>query len=103
MENSDILIIGAGIIGCSMARELAKSGGRIIVVDGGKVGAAASSAAAGLLSPRFDDSATGPLFDLCRRSAALYESWVNDLRADGAGDVGFRRPGLLSIGLSAEE
>src|SRR5262245_38844370 len=97
MENSDTLIIGAGIIGCSLARELARSGERVVVLDSGKVGAAASSAAAGLLSPRFDESAKGPLLDLCRQSAAIYESWVNELRADGAGDVGFRRPGLLSI------
>jgi glycine oxidase len=103
MQNPDILIIGAGIVGCSLAWELGKSGAQTIVVDAGKVGGAASSAAAGLLSPRFDDSATGPLLELCRRSAARYESWVNDLRAAGAGDIGFRRTGLLSISMSAEE
>lgn len=103
MENSDTLIIGAGIIGCSLARELARSGQRVVVLDSGKVGGASSSAAAGLLSPRFDESAKGPLLDLCRQSAAIYEAWVNELRVDGAADVGFRRTGLLSVCTSIDE
>jgi len=103
MESTDILIIGAGIVGCSLARELARAGQRVIVVDAGKVGGASSSAAAGLLSPRFDESGSGPFLDLCRRGAVIYESWVNELRSDGAGDVGYRRTGLLSIVTSADE
>jgi glycine oxidase len=35
--------------------------------------------------------------DLCHQSAFLYESWVNELRSEGAADVGFRRQGLLEV------
>jgi glycine oxidase len=103
METPDILVIGAGIVGCSLARELARANQQVTVVERGLVGAGASSAAAGLLSPSLATVTGGPLLELCRQSADLYESWLEDLRQDGAGDVGFRRPGLLTVWTSADE
>jgi glycine oxidase len=96
METPDILIIGGGLIGCSLARELARAGRRVVVVDRGPNGIA-STAAAGLLTPGLSDSPVGPLEELCHRSAFLYESWVTELRSEGAADVGFRRQGLLEV------
>jgi glycine oxidase len=100
----DYLIVGGGIIGCSLARELARQGARVVVVERGRVGGEASSAAAGVLSPTFFEPTThGPLIELCRDSAAIYPEWLDQLRADGAGDVGYRRTGLLSIALEDAE
>ena len=50
MPSHNFAIVGAGVIGCAIARELARAGaGRIVVIDRAKPGAEASSAAAGLL------------------------------------------------------
>jgi glycine oxidase len=103
METPDILIIGGGIVGGSLARELARAGRTVTVVERGSVGGAATAASAGLLSPTFFAPLTGPLVNLCRQSSAMYESWVAGLRADGAADFGFRRTGLLSIALKETE
>src|SRR5207249_5230630 len=65
--------------------------------DRGLIGCGASSAAAGLLAPTVSTSDAGALIDLCLDSAARYEDWVGELRADGAGEVGFSRPGLLDV------
>ncbi len=97
METPDVLIIGAGVIGCSLARELARANLAVTVVDRSGVGAGASSAAAGLLTPSLTSMPAGPFVDLCHQSAALYETWIDELRQDGAGDVGFRRCGLLEV------
>src|SRR5262249_43519033 len=97
METADILVIGAGIVGCSLARELARVTRSVLVVERGGIGAGASSAAAGLLAPALSASPVGPLADLCFESAALYAAWVAELKADGAGDVGYRCPGLLEL------
>ena len=102
MTIPDILILGGGIIGCSLARELARVAGRVVVLEQGRAGAAASSAAAGLLTPTFE-AGVGPLVDLAYDSTAIYESWVEELQADGAGDVGYRRAGLLTIAMRPEE
>jgi len=104
METPDILIIGGGIVGVSLARELVRVGGaRVVVVEQGKVGGASSSAAAGLLSPTFDPLTARALAGICRQAAALYPAWVQELRAAGAADFGYRRVGLLSVARDAAE
>lgn len=97
METPDILIIGGGIIGCTLARELARVCKRVVVVERRRIGSGASSAAAGLLTPAVSTSEAGALIDLCLDSASSYQQWIEELRQDGAGDVGFGRPGLLDV------
>lgn len=97
METPDFLIIGGGIIGCTLARELARVSKKVVVVDSGSVGGGASSAAAGLLPPTLGAASADALVELGYQSAALYESWIEELRSEGAGDVGFRRCGLLDV------
>jgi glycine oxidase len=76
---------------------LARVSKKVAVLDNGPIGGGASSAAAGLLPPHFGETEDNALVELCCRSAELYESWVAELRQEGAGDVGFRRPGFLDV------
>jgi glycine oxidase len=50
-SSTDVLIVGAEAIGCSIAYFLRKQGVEVIVVEKGEIGDQASSAAAGLLAP----------------------------------------------------
>jgi glycine oxidase len=48
---TDIVVIGAGIIGCATAYELARRGASVQVVDDRPAGMGATQASAGVLAP----------------------------------------------------
>ena len=91
-RNPDAIVVGAGIIGCAIAWELAKEGRRVVVFDRGPVGRQASWAAAGLLTPAHLADYPGPLAGLCVESQKRYEPWVRELAAP---EVEFRASGLI--------
>ncbi|MEO8727446.1 MAG: glycine oxidase ThiO [Acidobacteriaceae bacterium] len=81
---SDIIIVGAGVIGLSLSLELALRDPALAltVLERGEPGREASWAAAGMISP--DDPAnhmpTSPLFkELARYSARLYPDFVRQI------------------------
>ena len=68
----DILIIGGGVIGLSIARELRKGGaGRIAVVERGVCGKESSWAAAGMIAPQVEADEGGTFFEVCRHSRII--------------------------------
>jgi glycine oxidase len=74
-----IIVVGAGVIGCATAYELARAGCAVTVIDRALPGAEASGAAAGMLSALVDSSV--PEFrDLAIASWRLYPEVVRELR-----------------------
>jgi glycine oxidase len=61
---TDVVVIGGGAVGCAIARRAALEGLSVTVVERGKPGAEASSAAAGMLSPLAAASGPGPFLEL---------------------------------------
>ena len=91
----DILIIGGGIIGLSIAVELAKTQRRVSILDGGFPGTAAY-AAAGMLAPGAERIPPGGLRDLCQASLARYPAWIQDLEARTGQSTGYWPCGILA-------
>lgn len=98
-DRFDVIIIGGGIIGASIAWQLARNHARVLLVDAGKIGAEASSAAAGMLSPggEFDDPA---MLELGTGSLAKYPDFVANIQADSGLSIEFRQTSALQIALS---
>jgi len=96
---SQTVVVGAGIIGCAIARELASRGARVTVVDPRPVGGGATQASAGILAPYVEAHRGGPMLDLCVRSLDLYDGWIAGLRAERC-TVEYRRMPTLEIALS---
>jgi glycine oxidase len=79
-RTSDIVVIGAGLIGLAIALELNDRGAQVTVVDRGKSLTGASTAAAGMLAA--DDPGNPPeLRELSRLSAEHYPAFLGRLAA----------------------
>jgi len=92
-----VVVIGAGIMGCATALELAARGVKdILVLERAVPGAEASSAAAGMLAAQIESNDDD---ELARFVAArdAYGAWAIALRETTGVDVGHRRSGALEI------
>jgi glycine oxidase len=86
----EVLIVGGGLIGSSIAWRLAQKGARVTIADAGNLGGEASPAGAGMLSPRAEFDKPSVWLDLGLASMQLYPSFVEELRAETGIDVDFR-------------
>jgi glycine oxidase len=93
----DILIVGGGVIGLSLAYELARRGRTVRLLDRGAPGQEASWAGAGLLPPARADTAPDPYEKLAGISHALHPQWADTLRGETGIDSGFRRTGSIHL------
>src|SRR5688572_10295722 len=74
-------VVGAGIVGCSAAFELARRGADVAVFDMRSPGGGATQASAGILAPFIEGHEQGPLLDLAVRGLEVYEEFVTRVRA----------------------
>ena len=54
----DIIVVGAGIVGCAVAYELARRGASVQIVEERTAGMGATQAAAGILAPHIEIAPT---------------------------------------------
>ena len=97
---SDALVVGGGVIGLSLAYELAGHGVRVRLIDAARPGAEASWAGAGILPPASANS-TDPLERLAAISNDLHVLWSQALRELTGIDNGFRRTGAIYLARDA--
>ena len=100
---ADVLIIGGGIIGCSIAWRLAQAGLRVTVLDRGEPGAEASSAAAGMLAPVGEMVELPAFSELCVASRNLYPRYAREIEESSGNGVGYRSDGTLLVALDEEQ
>jgi glycine oxidase len=99
----DVAIVGAGIVGCSIAFELAKAGMQVCVLERGGIGEESSAAAAGMLSGQHGVTNLGDRYRLHVEARELHARLADDLRERTGIDVGFCRWGLLELLFTAGE
>jgi glycine oxidase len=93
---SDCLVVGGGVIGLSVAYELAGHGLRVRIIDAGQVGQEASWAGAGILPPA-SAAADNPLERLATLANELHTQWSRELCASTGIDNGYRRSGAIYL------
>jgi glycine oxidase len=92
----DVIVIGGGIIGLSLAISLRKQGLHILLVERGEPGREASYAAAGMLAPAGAETPSR-LSDFAQRSARLYPEFVHELEDESGIRVDLREQGTILL------
>lgn len=95
MKKFDVAIAGGGLIGGSIALELARAGLRVGLFDRQEPGKEASWAGAGILSPAPESSAMIPLVPLGKASVAIYPEFVREVEEISGQSAGYRPQGTL--------
>lgn len=93
----DVLVIGGGLIGCSIALRLAQQKLRVTLVERGEPGAEASSAGAGMIAPQGETVEPDEFFALCAASRDLYPEFVREVEEASGERVYLRRDGTLAV------
>jgi glycine oxidase len=102
-HTTDVVIIGGGVIGCSIAYYLRKAGVGVTIVEREEIAAEASSAAAGLLAPWGGLSGPGAFADLLLANWSLHYDLIPVLEEASGVKAEFSRPGSLSTVSRAED
>lgn len=101
--STDVVIIGGGVMGCSLAYQLAKLGIQSTVLERTKLAAGASGATAGVVAPLWHvERASEACFALGMRSLDRFPTLAKELAESGI-DSGFRQNGVLKLAFSAVE
>src|SRR6185295_17453400 len=97
----DVIVIGGGVIGLSIARQLAGTKS-VLLLDRGATGQGTSRAAAGMLSPLSEADDDGPFFQLSRASQCQYERFIRDVEAESQASTGFSIEGVLCLACTVD-
>ena len=96
----DIIVLGGGVIGCSIAFHLARRGASALLVERGELGEGASWAASGIVLPH---PGRGALDRMANESFRMFPSLVGELLELGAVDPVYERTGRVDAALTEEE
>lgn len=97
----DVLIVGAGLIGMALARELDRAGLRVCVLEKHRAGQGASWAGAGMLAAQ--QMSTAALRPWAAAAAAMYPDYVSQLESEAGESVGWRPSGTIFLAAAGQE
>jgi len=101
--DGDVIIIGGGIVGLSAARALAAAGASTLILERGRVGAEASTAAAGMLAPQAETPEDSPLLELALKARDHHLALAPALEAETGLSVDLASCGLIELALTEED
>ncbi|MDP2357947.1 MAG: glycine oxidase ThiO [Beijerinckiaceae bacterium] len=102
--HADVVVVGAGVIGLSIAWRAALAGLTVVVVDRGEAGAGTTFSATGMLAATAEHESGGAaLMPFALESQALWPAFCAELEIESGVNLDFRRSGILLVALSRDE
>ena len=104
MSNTyDAIVVGGGVIGGAIAYNLAKRGGKVLLLEKDRLASKSSGAAAGMLGAQSEMDGDGPLFQLARKSRAMFPKIAEEIKENSGIDIGLINKGMLKVALTEQE
>ena len=104
-QMTNVLIIGGGIIGLSIARELRKKDVENIIIleKNSMCGMEASNAAAGMLAPQAEAEKADDFYNFCCDSRDLYTDFADELLSETGVDIELDKTGTLYLAFNEKD
>ncbi|RMF92587.1 MAG: FAD-binding oxidoreductase, partial [Nitrospinota bacterium] len=103
----DVVIVGAGVMGCGTAYWLSKAGYRVLVVEKESIACGASGVSAAMLDAvghgAQEGTLTDPLSELARASFKLHQELGRLLPEESGIDIGYRENPTIHVAFTPEE
>src|SRR5689334_20179730 len=100
-RSADVVVIGGGVIGLTVARALAQRGVReVCLIERAALGTEASFAAGGILAPQAEANGRDEFFELACRSRDLYSDFAAGLFEETGVDVELDTTGTIYVALN---
>lgn len=91
-----VIVIGAGILGASVAYQLSKLHAEVIIIDRKDAGQA-TDAAAGIICPWLSQRRNKAWYRLAKAGASFYSSLIQELEKLGEVNTGYAKVGAICI------
>src|SRR5450631_10597 len=102
-NHADVVVVGGGVIGCSIAYFLARAGARVTLLERSHLAAGASGVAAGMLAPQVEAPFADPFFELALLGRAEHAGLAAGLLDEVGLDVEYRATGILRVARTEAE
>jgi glycine oxidase len=99
----NVVIVGGGVVGCSIAYYLSLGGAKVILLERGRLAAGASGVAAGMLAPQVEAPFADPFFELALEGRATHAPLASELLEQVGLDVEYRQTGILRVARTEAE
>lgn len=103
-KSYEVVVIGGGMIGSSIAYYLAKEKVDVALFESGQIGGKTTRAAAGMLGAHSESNGDfSVFFPFARASQQAYRSLKEKLYALSGVDIGYREGGILKLAFSEQD
>jgi glycine oxidase len=99
----DVIIVGGGVIGSSIAYQLAKRKKKVLLIEKNQLASKASKAAAGMLGVHSELHHNEHLFSLAQESRDMFPILSEELKDISGIDIELIQNGMVKLALSEEE